>query len=214
MTDTGDDEDPFEGFDAPDDADPFADLPGPDDADETESDESDATDPGPATSEDDEQPRTELADDPFTQPGDSAGDAGESVGDGNDGTPGASDDEDASDDPFAAFRDPSRSSDPDDDPFGAFEPEGVDEVDPDLVWEALSSSDEDGMPEFDEKVYYEVSKHKYCERCEYFSGPPETTCTYDGAAIVEFLDMETVRLLNCPIVAEQRELEENVSNLG
>lgn len=93
-----------------------------------------------------------------------------------------------------------------DDPFEAFESSDVDEVDPDDIWERLSQAEDDEHVSFDEKVYYEVSKHRFCERCEYFSGPPETACTFEGADIVEFLDMETVRLVNCPVVAEQREL--------
>jgi len=97
-----------------------------------------------------------------------------------------------------------------DDPFGAFESAGVDGVDPDEIWESLSAAEDDDMPEFDSKTFYEVSKHRFCERCEYFTEPPETSCSYEGAAIVEFLDMETVRLLNCPIVREQRKLEESV----
>lgn len=53
-----------------------------------------------------------------------------------------------------------------------------------------------------------VSKHEYCERCRFFSGPPEINCTHDGTEIVDFGDMETVRVSNCPIVAERQGLEQ------
>jgi uncharacterized OB-fold protein len=54
----------------------------------------------------------------------------------------------------------------------------------------------------------EVSKHSYCERCEHFSTPPGVTCTNEGTEILEFMDMETVRVINCPIVEERRALED------
>ena len=103
-----------------------------------------------------------------------------------------------------------RGDDADEDPFETFESVDVGGVDADEVWSSLSSVD-DGAAEFDEKVYYEVSKHRFCEQCPNFSGPPETRCTVDGTEIVEFVDMETVRLVNCPVVAEQEELGEDVT---
>lgn len=115
------------------------------------------------------------------------------------------------DDPFGSFP---GAEDTDEDLFEAFESPDVEEIDPDAVWDSLATADDDEMPEFDGRVYYQVSKHKFCERCEYFSEPPDTECTYDGAAIIEFLDMETVELLNCPVVAQKRKLEENVNKLG
>lgn len=107
--------------------------------------------------------------------------------------------------PFDAFPERDRSV-ADEDPFRTFESPDVETIDVDDLWESLSG-DEDGEFVPTEDVYYEVSKHRYCERCEYFSEPPTVSCGYEGAAIVEFLDAETVRLVNCPIVAEQRELE-------
>jgi len=51
-----------------------------------------------------------------------------------------------------------------------------------------------------------VSKHAFCETCEHFSGPPEIECGHGGTEILAFVDMETVRVSNCPIVAERRRL--------
>ncbi|MBX0295051.1 hypothetical protein [Haloarcula nitratireducens] len=95
------------------------------------------------------------------------------------------------------------------DPFGAgegvFEAVDVGSVDADEVWASLAE-DGDGRETAGVTRYADVSKHRYCERCEHFSGPPEVGCTREDTEIVEFLDMETVRLLDCPVVAEQRRL--------
>ncbi len=103
--------------------------------------------------------------------------------------------------------DPFGGPDPRGDPFGdeeVFERQEVGEVDPDEVWEALEATERVGSEEG--RRYAEVSKHTYCEHCEWFSEPPEVSCTHEGTEIVEFLDMETVRLLNCPVVEERRAL--------
>ncbi|WP_336001925.1 hypothetical protein [Halorientalis halophila] len=211
------DDDPFADFEAPED-DPFEDLEGP--ADDTDGDDFDAVDPDSTA----ESPPGRLPDDPFDResaadPGD-PGAVGERPEDGTDrdgetaagaaGPDADPADAEPTDDPFASFSTP-RQGEGDDDPFCAFESAGVEEIDHDAVWEDLQNRD---GSEPEDRVYSEVSKHRFCERCEHFSGPPEVRCTYDGAAIVEFLDVETVRLLNCPIVAEQRALEERGTELG
>lgn len=98
------------------------------------------------------------------------------------------------------------------DPFegmgSAFEEMDVGSVDPDEVWEGLESAEARGsVGEVSDRVYAEVSKHSFCEQCEYFSDPPDVDCSHEGTEIVEFLDMETVRLVDCPIVAEREDLE-------
>lgn len=100
------------------------------------------------------------------------------------------------------------------DPFSqmgdAFEEMDTDEIDPDSVWQELTSAESRGsISDQQQRIFAEVSKHSYCEACEYFTGPPDIECTHEGTEIIEFLDMETVRLVDCPIVAERRELEEN-----
>jgi hypothetical protein len=108
------------------------------------------------------------------------------------------------DDPFSGMDDRGE------DPFGsgesAFERVDVDHIDADRVWAEIA---EDGDSETtSESRYAEVSKHRYCEQCEHFSAPPNAHCTNGGTEIMEFLDMETVRLLDCPVVAEQHEIED------
>jgi hypothetical protein len=106
-------------------------------------------------------------------------------------------------DPFSGMDSPAE------DPFGsgesAFERVDVDHIDADKVWAEIAEDDD--SRETPESRYAEVSKHRYCEQCEHFSEPPNAHCTNDGTEIMEFLDMETVRLLNCPVVAEQHEIE-------
>ena len=134
--------------------------------------------------------------------------------------------------------DPDRSGDPlgnvdvsDEDPFesnaSAFDRSGVDRIDPDNVWERLTAdTDEDGDAEPEpaadavgatvgsaadaEDDVVQVSKHSYCEGCEYFSPPPDVRCGHEGTEIIEFVDIDDIRIANCPVVEERRELEESV----
>jgi len=48
-----------------------------------------------------------------------------------------------------------------------------------------------------------VRKRAYCEQCEYFSEPPEVSCTYPDGEIVELVDTERFKVRNCPIVARR-----------
>jgi hypothetical protein len=97
----------------------------------------------------------------------------------------------------------------------AFDDMAVDDVETDEVWSDVTEGDDESLPAetapADERVdgasIAEVSKHDYCESCEYFSEAPEIHCTHDGTEILDFLDMETVRLSDCPIVAERKGLE-------
>jgi len=107
------------------------------------------------------------------------------------------------DDPFAGFEE--GRDDPFGDAEGAFERVDVDHVDADKVWAEITGDGE--RADASEDRYAEVSKHRYCEQCEHFSEPPNARCTNEGTELVEFLDMETVRLRDCPVVAEQHDLE-------
>ncbi len=102
---------------------------------------------------------------------------------------------------------------PESDPFSEMTPEFAEldlgDVDEDEVWEALSAAEARGsVADIQDRTYAEVSKHSYCEQCEYLTGPPETTCTNEGTEILAFTDMETVRVVDCPVVAERRKLEQ------
>jgi hypothetical protein len=94
------------------------------------------------------------------------------------------------------------------DPFeDVFEEMDVGEIDPDTVWESIAAAESEGpVSRQTDSLYAEVSKHSYCEQCEFFSDPPDVHCSHDGTEILEFLDHETVRVVDCPIVAERKEL--------
>lgn len=102
------------------------------------------------------------------------------------------------------------------DPFEStdtpFEREAVNGVDPDEVWERFTADAEsvdtgDADSRENEDVV-EVSKHSFCERCPHFSSPPAVECGHDGTSILEFVGTEHVRVANCPVVRERRELGE------
>lgn len=103
-----------------------------------------------------------------------------------------------------------REGDPFDSFEDAFDEMQVDKLDPDVVWQELASAESRGsVGDAQKRTYAEVSKHSYCEGCEHFSPPPNISCGHEGTEIVEFLDMETVRLVDCPVVAEREKLEED-----
>jgi hypothetical protein len=106
--------------------------------------------------------------------------------------------------------DTSREGDPFESMEDAFTEQGVDEVDTEKVWQQLTDAQSRGsVSEKQGRTYAEVSKHSYCEQCEHFSEPPDINCSNEGTEIVEFLDMQTVRVVDCPVVAERKELEDN-----
>lgn len=90
----------------------------------------------------------------------------------------------------------------------AFSERGFEVLEEESVW---SSIDGDGASEFGaigdvveagERTYV-VSKRNFCERCRFFSEPPDVHCTHEGTEIQEFVDMDHVRLYACPIVEER-----------
>jgi len=96
------------------------------------------------------------------------------------------------------------------DPFESFDEMDVDKLDPDIVWQELVSAESRGsVGDAQQRTYADVSKHSYCEGCEYFSPPPDVFCGHEGTEIVEFLNMETVRVVDCPVVTEREKLEED-----
>jgi hypothetical protein len=110
------------------------------------------------------------------------------------------------DDPFGDVG--KRTGDPFED--DVFEEMDIEELDPDEVWASIADAEERGsVSQQAERIYAEVSKHRFCEQCEFFSKPPDVACSHEGTEILEFLDQETVRLVDCPVVAERKELEKH-----
>lgn len=105
-----------------------------------------------------------------------------------------------------------RDGDPFEAPGGVFEEMDTEGLDPDRVWQDLSSAKSRGsVGDPTARTYADVAKQSYCEQCEFFSDPPDIACTHEGTEIVEFLDMETVRVVDCPVVAEREQLEDERS---
>ena len=86
---------------------------------------------------------------------------------------------------------------------GDWDASGTDES----VWEDLSAEPGINTEEEDGRRVSEVDKHRFCEQCRYVTDPPEIACTHEGTEILSFLDMDTVRVVDCPIVEERERLE-------
>lgn len=92
-----------------------------------------------------------------------------------------------------------------------FEEESFEEVESDELWDALEAEPDPagGVEAGESPNEHIVRKRQYCESCEYFSEPPEVHCTHAGTTIVEYVDLDHVRVRNCPIVARRQSLGED-----
>ena len=211
--------DPFDAFDGyrdregdPFDSlgdDPASDADGPTDGRDPQRDESGAADGNDDGSTPD--PAAGSDPDPFEYMGDRGPQTGGQGAGGDAESP-----DGPGDDPLADVT--VSDGDPFESASSAFERSGVEGIDPDEVWDRLTGEPEggagaetgdDGEFPADEDDIDEVSKHGYCEGCEYFSAPPDVACGHEGTDILEFVDVDTVRVSNCPVVEERRELEED-----
>lgn len=176
-------------------------------AETTESGAAEPDQPPAETERPSDDPFTDAGPGPATEADPDSGEASEtadSTGVEDGGGPG----------PSLAATEPD-SEDPFEEMEGAFEEAAADVVDPDQVWESLTGAEERGTVGGEgERSYAEVSKHDYCERCEYFSGPPNVHCNHEGTDILEFTSMDTVRVVDCPVVTERRGLEQGRSANG
>lgn len=183
--------------------DPFDRLGNGDDRDGDPFDRLDDTDDEPSEGRAVESGADDASEEPPGAAGDGADWFDDSVPESDTLADGAGTDRD----PFPGTDD--REGDPFEDAESAFERMEVGDLDADSVWETLDEARIRGsVTERQGRTYAEVSKHRFCEQCEYFSEPPEIACAHEGTEIVEFLDMETVRVVDCPVVAERRELED------
>jgi hypothetical protein len=191
----GGDDDPFEDLDVPaEDSGEAADWPDPTDRTDRPADSQDGADPAADPFDAFAEPRGAEGGPASESPAEGApDDTGPAGGPGN-----------SADDPFAGFD----ADVPGEDPFDAFREVEIDD-DEDPIAAAI---DPDAGRD-DDRTYSRVSKHRFCEQCEYFTDPPEVGCTHETAEIVEFVDWETVLLVDCPVVAERRALG-NVDGLG
>lgn len=88
-----------------------------------------------------------------------------------------------------------------------FSEESVPEIDADVVWDRLEDDDPPELPDQAERDVRVVEKRSYCEQCPFFSEPPEVSCAHDGTEILDLVDMDHFRVVNCPKVREDERLE-------
>ncbi|PSP53733.1 hypothetical protein BRC67_01020 [Halobacteriales archaeon QH_3_68_24] len=108
------------------------------------------------------------------------------------------------------------------DPFesadGPFQQVDVDSVDPDAVWARFTEGADpaeateaslggEEVPE-DAPDVVTVPKGRFCQTCPHFSAPPEAACDHEGTELRTFVGTDGVRVSNCPVVRERRELGE------
>jgi hypothetical protein len=94
----------------------------------------------------------------------------------------------------------------------AFVQEDVESVDSESVWADLLMGGGSPEGQFEAEATEEgaegptqVISKGICERCEYVSKPPELSCTHDGTTIHELVDVDHVRVSNCPMVGPDGE---------
>lgn len=116
----------------------------------------------------------------------------------------------------------------------AFENVSVESVDTDAVWEQLSREDADPTADVSvdeptigtdagngsgldrdtlgDRDVRVVEKRSFCQRCRYFSDPPDVACSHEGAEILELVDAEHFRVVDCPMVDEAERLNESLGS--
>lgn len=87
-----------------------------------------------------------------------------------------------------------------------FEAVDVGAVDEETLWKQVASDEEFVVEDPGDREDV-VDKSTYCEKCEFFSGPPEVRCAHEGTSILELVDLEHFRVRNCPVVIEEAALE-------
>lgn len=136
------------------------------------------------------------------------------LGDDGDDAPAAPEDQPVdADAPLGDLAERARSgaADPaDDEVMDAFEEVEVDDVEVDELWSALEG---DGLDDTvdeprttSEREVEVVDKREYCQRCRFFSAPPEMRCTHETGEILELVDTESFRVADCPVLRGEEDL--------
>lgn len=90
---------------------------------------------------------------------------------------------------------------------GPFEEQDVTAIDTEVVWDRLEGEASGSDHDAGEREVRDIDAADYCKRCPYFSSPPEVRCTNQGTEILEVLDTERFRVVDCPKVRETERLE-------
>lgn len=97
-----------------------------------------------------------------------------------------------------------RDAEPDEE---LFESVDVGDVDSETLWEQVSADRQTAEPEPDAEEVRTIPKSKYCQRCEFFTEPPEVGCTHEGTTIRSEASMEEFEVVDCPKILEDERLE-------
>lgn len=100
-----------------------------------------------------------------------------------------------------------RSGDPGDrDLEDLFTEESVGDVDSEALWDRLEDDSFAGDADPGRRDVRVVSKRAYCQGCPHFSEPPAVRCAHEGTEILELVDVDHVRVVDCPVVREDERL--------
>lgn len=96
----------------------------------------------------------------------------------------------------------------DEEVWESFEEQEVEEIG--YLWDRIENEDantETGDSSEKERVDV-VPKADYCAGCPHLSDPMDMECTHEGTEILELVDVESVRLRNCPVVEQHETIRE------
>ena len=93
-------------------------------------------------------------------------------------------------------------------PFDSFESVEVEEIDGEKLWARLT--DEAGATvgvaapreESEDDRDVRTIPKRTCHSCPYFADPPEVACTHEGTSILELVDVDRFRVVDCPMVVD------------
>jgi len=92
----------------------------------------------------------------------------------------------------------------------AFGDGAADDTDEESLWASLEADDVGGTveePSTDsERDVQVVDKREFCERCRYFSAPPDVACGHEGTDILEMEGTDRFKVADCPIVRGEESL--------
>lgn len=66
----------------------------------------------------------------------------------------------------------------------------------------------DAGPAVDPRPEHVIPKADYCQRCAYFSDPPDVACGHEGTDIVSVEDFDHFRVRGCPVVENEFDPDE------
>lgn len=92
-----------------------------------------------------------------------------------------------------------------------FEAVDVGTVDEESLWDELSETADEPVFTADAEAVQDadvtVVEKSLCHRCPHFGDPPKLHCTHEGTNIDAEVDTEHFRVVNCPIVAKQADVD-------